>query len=406
MACLECRYVPRSGEGGFAMRLKMKSIARHRIVKAVQRAAEKEDLELVFWEPGAPRWTLEPVARSLATLEKRILGATERVIGRRAYGKDRWSSFWPTWGTTTEFSGGWNVDVGDLVKERRWARAVDALLDGDVPLERNTAACAAFRASGRYAMALEVAVSDDDVRQCHNEAEARAEGDKCAAEEKWTDAARAYGRFKSASLSLLSATAWFRAGNFHRAAETFAEAAELHPDDPVPKVWTIRARCHTFLASGDDLNALARASTAVEDAITDLVHVLDGDDWTRNVLIDAHLAFYVAERARIERNRAAAWTRQNHLRRQRLYGTDYYLPGDKPPFYASPQPLEEEFDGHDDVARAYAILGLDAREIKKSEVKAAYRRKMLETHPDKSKDPDAETRFRRVQEAYAILTAS
>lgn len=37
-------------------------------------------------------------------------------------------------------------------------------------------------------------------------------------------------------------------------------------------------------------------------------------------------------------------------------------------------------------------------------IKAAYRKKAAQFHPDKNQSPDAPTRFREVQEAYEVLS--
>lgn len=50
----------------------------------------------------------------------------------------------------------------------------------------------------------------------------------------------------------------------------------------------------------------------------------------------------------------------------------------------------------------YEILGL-ARSATQDEIKHAYRRLARKYHPDVSKDPDAETRFKELGEAYAVL---
>ncbi|MBI3093419.1 MAG: DnaJ domain-containing protein [Rhodocyclales bacterium] len=50
----------------------------------------------------------------------------------------------------------------------------------------------------------------------------------------------------------------------------------------------------------------------------------------------------------------------------------------------------------------YEILGL-ARSANQDEVKQAYRKLARKYHPDVSKDPDAETRFKELGEAYAVL---
>ena len=52
----------------------------------------------------------------------------------------------------------------------------------------------------------------------------------------------------------------------------------------------------------------------------------------------------------------------------------------------------------------YEVLGVD-RNVSDSDIKKAFRSKAREFHPDKNPDdPDAEARFKEVQEAYAILS--
>ncbi|HHH78145.1 MAG TPA: molecular chaperone DnaJ, partial [Thermoplasmatales archaeon] len=51
----------------------------------------------------------------------------------------------------------------------------------------------------------------------------------------------------------------------------------------------------------------------------------------------------------------------------------------------------------------YEVLGV-GRDATKSEIKKAYRRLALKYHPDKSKDKDAEERFKEISEAYAVLS--
>ena len=50
----------------------------------------------------------------------------------------------------------------------------------------------------------------------------------------------------------------------------------------------------------------------------------------------------------------------------------------------------------------YEILGI-AKGASKQEIKSAYRKLAKEFHPDRNKAPDAETKFKEVQEAYDIL---
>src|SRR6478609_1084823 len=51
----------------------------------------------------------------------------------------------------------------------------------------------------------------------------------------------------------------------------------------------------------------------------------------------------------------------------------------------------------------YDLLGV-ARDADEREIKKAFRALARELHPDVSKDPDAEVRFREVSEAYEVLS--
>ena len=50
----------------------------------------------------------------------------------------------------------------------------------------------------------------------------------------------------------------------------------------------------------------------------------------------------------------------------------------------------------------YDVLGVN-RSSSDSEIKRAYHRLARECHPDLNKDPDAERRFKEINEAYEIL---
>ncbi|MDZ4180495.1 MAG: molecular chaperone DnaJ [Coriobacteriia bacterium] len=51
----------------------------------------------------------------------------------------------------------------------------------------------------------------------------------------------------------------------------------------------------------------------------------------------------------------------------------------------------------------YALLGV-SRDATESEIKKAFRHKARETHPDVCKEPDAEERFKAINEAYDVLS--
>eukprot|EP00457_Paulinella_chromatophora_P012358 gb/GEZN01012565.1/.p1 GENE.gb/GEZN01012565.1/~~gb/GEZN01012565.1/.p1 ORF type:complete len:324 (-),score=44.90 gb/GEZN01012565.1/:100-975(-) len=51
----------------------------------------------------------------------------------------------------------------------------------------------------------------------------------------------------------------------------------------------------------------------------------------------------------------------------------------------------------------YSLLGL-SRDASDKEIKSAYRKLALKWHPDKNKSPGAEDKFRRVSEAYQVLS--
>lgn len=51
----------------------------------------------------------------------------------------------------------------------------------------------------------------------------------------------------------------------------------------------------------------------------------------------------------------------------------------------------------------YEILGVD-RNASKDEIKKAYRKLAMQYHPDRNKEPDAEEKFKKISEAYAVLS--
>ena len=56
-----------------------------------------------------------------------------------------------------------------------------------------------------------------------------------------------------------------------------------------------------------------------------------------------------------------------------------------------------------DTTKLYETLGIE-KSSSAAQIKKAYRKKALRMHPDKSKAPDAEDRFRELQAAYDVLS--
>ena len=51
----------------------------------------------------------------------------------------------------------------------------------------------------------------------------------------------------------------------------------------------------------------------------------------------------------------------------------------------------------------YEVLGV-SKSASQDEIKSAFRKLAKKYHPDVSKEPDAEAKFKEVQEAYAVLS--
>ena len=51
----------------------------------------------------------------------------------------------------------------------------------------------------------------------------------------------------------------------------------------------------------------------------------------------------------------------------------------------------------------YEVLGV-SKTASQSEIKSAFRKLAKKYHPDVSKEPDAEAKFKEAQEAYAVLS--
>lgn len=51
----------------------------------------------------------------------------------------------------------------------------------------------------------------------------------------------------------------------------------------------------------------------------------------------------------------------------------------------------------------YKTLGI-SKTASEDEIKKAYRKLALKTHPDRNKAPDAEAQFKRVNEAFEVLS--
>ena len=53
----------------------------------------------------------------------------------------------------------------------------------------------------------------------------------------------------------------------------------------------------------------------------------------------------------------------------------------------------------------YEVLGVK-RQDSEEEIRRAFRKKAMEYHPDRNKEPDAEEKFKEINEAYQVLSDS
>ncbi|KAJ8606146.1 hypothetical protein CTAYLR_010730 [Chrysophaeum taylorii] len=316
----------------------------------------------------------EEVASLLAAAEGACAATREREA-RRALDVDPWSR-----AATTAL-------VAALVEARRWAAAVDEVVESADFVTDPVLAARVLRAASLYEDAARRA---DDGGRHHA---AKVAGDAAFAAEDFALAARAYGSagLDHPTLALDRATALALAGDLEAAKHAYTAARDEHPFDARAARWL--ARCESVLcglfgsvrrlewAAVDD-RALAKASKAADDLFCHLR------------VADPEFAALAARRADLEARRARLWARTKHFARLRVYGDDYHHPRDDD----IELPAAEE--PHRD-ATAYDILGV-ATTATTAQIRAAYKRRALETHPDKPAG-DADT-FLAVQGAQATLT--
>ena len=51
----------------------------------------------------------------------------------------------------------------------------------------------------------------------------------------------------------------------------------------------------------------------------------------------------------------------------------------------------------------YSVLGID-KDASQQEIKKSYRKLSMKWHPDKNKSPEAELNFKKISEAYSVLS--
>lgn len=281
-----------------------------------------------------------------------------------------------------------------LVEARRWAAAVDEaveglefLVSGGTPEGRRNAG-AALRCAGYFSAAARL---DDAVSGL----EAKLAGDAAFDAGDYMAALAFYNDPAHPTLLLDRAAAYVKLGNIAAARDAYRDAALAHPDDPRPRLWDMR--CCAVIAGcfrdvvildwpspkADDLNALSTRIAALDRM---LPHVMDSQ---------TEYAAFVAVRASLDTLRLRRWRQHRHQQRIRNQGYDYHFPrteyhvhDQQPPAPAPPSP--------------YDILGI-AQDATLAEIRTAYKRRALQTHPDKHNVPEAGDSFLAVSDAHARL---
>lgn len=145
-------------------------------------------------------------------------------------------------------------------------------------------------------------------------------------------------------------------------------------------------RCEFYLPARDV--AVTLESDTYNRLRTTATYVVFCEHEMRGAQLGARLPFETPETGRSGRRRTRAGTRTGSSGRRRAYG-----PGG---VGAGARAAADRRRREDAIASAYRTLGLP-RDATVAEVKAAYREKVKDVHPDRGGSEDA---FTRVQEAY------